>query len=334
MNILFTSVGRRGYLVEYFKQIEDCRVFVANSQRTHVFDIADGSVITPLIYDDGYIDFLLNYCINNNIDAVVSLFDVDLMVLAKNKKKFEDNNIKIIVSDENVISVCNDKWDTYGFLTDNGFNAPKTYLTLQNVKADIEKGLISYPLVIKPRWGMGSIGVFIAEDERELEVFYNKVRRTVLDSYLIYEARNDFENCVIIQEMLNGEEYGLDIINDLNGNFQNTIIKKKIAMRSGETDIAVIEENDDIRNMSIKLSEKLGHIANLDCDVFLVKNIPFVLEMNARFGGGYPFGHIAGVNLPAAIVKWLKSEKIEPELLEAKTGVRAYKNIEIVVENP
>ena len=52
--------------------------------------------------------------------------------------------------------------------------------------------------------------------------------------------------------------------------------------------------------------------------------------MNARFGGGYPFSHAAGVNLPLAIVKWLKGESVKPELLTADIGVMSQKDIRIV----
>lgn len=332
MNILLTSVGRRGYLVEYFKQIDGCRVYVANSHKTHVFALADEGVESPLIYSNEYIDFLLDYCIKNKIDVVISLFDVDLMVLAKNKHKFEEKNIRVIVSDERIIDVCNDKWNTYKFLKENGFKTPKTYLHTEDVIKEIGVGNLNYPVIIKPRWGMGSIGVYIAENQEELNVFYNKVKRTIEETYLIYESRENFDKCVVIQEMLKGEEYGMDVINDLDGNYQSTVIRRKLAMRNGETDIAEIVENKEIHDASVKLSSALGHIGNLDSDAFLVDGEVYILEMNARFGGGYPFGHIAGVNLPLAIVKWLRGEKAEENLLKATVGVKAYKNIQLVVE--
>ena len=53
--------------------------------------------------------------------------------------------------------------------------------------------------------------------------------------------------------------------------------------------------------------------------------------MNARFGGGYPFSHLAGVNLPKAIVKWLNKEEVSvDDLLTATSGVRGQKDIQIV----
>ena len=125
LNILFTSVGRRSYLVEYFKNALGGRgqVHVANSSNmSPAFLVADCHVITPLIYDSGYIPFLLEYCKNNNINAIISLFDIDLPILSANKEQFNKIGTQIIVSDMNVIDICNDKWKTFKFLKDCGIN--------------------------------------------------------------------------------------------------------------------------------------------------------------------------------------------------------------------
>ena len=82
----------------------------------------------------------------------------------------------------------------------------------------------------------------------------------------------------------------------------------------------------------MNISRKIKHIANLDCDAFIDENGDvYILEMNARFGGGYPFSHLAGVNLPKAIVKWLNKEEVSvDDLLTATSGVRGQKDIQIV----
>lgn len=86
-------------------------------------------------------------------------------------------------------------------------------------------------------------------------------------------------------------------------------------MRSGETDCAVVVQNENISNFAERLGKSSGHIANLDVDVFVDRDQIYLLEMNARFGGGYPFSHIAGVDLPMAIVKWIKREPVTNELV-------------------
>ncbi len=46
-------------------------------------------------------------------------------------------------------------------------------------------------------------------------------------------------------------------------------------------------------------------------DVFEAGGRFYLLEMNPRFGGGYPFSHMAGANYPAAVVSWLKGEPFD-----------------------
>ncbi len=334
MNILLTSVGRRAYLVKYFKEAlnGEGEVHVSNSDDlTVAFSYADKCTVSPLIYSERYIPFLLDYCQQNSIDVILSLFDIDLYVLAKNKDAFAAIGTRVIVSAPEWIEICNDKWKTYLFLKENGFNVPKTYLTLREVKNAIEQGEIQYPIIVKARFGCGSIAISIAEDEESIDYCFKKTEKAVANSYLKYES-STVEEKVIFQEFLNGQEHGVDVINDLEGSFVNAIVKKKIAMRSGETDIAETVSQNAIRATAERLGKLTGHIGNMDVDVFFVNGEPYILEMNARFGGGYPFSHIAGCNLPLAIVKWCRGENVDRELLNAKEGVRAYKEIVLTRE--
>jgi len=337
LRVLLTSVGRRSYLVKYFQTAlgDNGEVHVANSTAvTPVFTLTNKHVITPLIHDDAYIPFLLEYCKKNQISVVISLFDVDLPVLAANKQKFSDAGIKVIVSSEAVISTCNDKWETYLFCKEHGFHTPKTYVSLPSAHDAVHSGELHFPVIVKPRWGMGSIGVFEANNEIEMDVLYSKVEDQIMSTYLKYESGENKGRMVLIQEKLSGAEQGLDVINDLNGHYQNTIVKRKLAMRAGETDCAETIENELLRDLGKTISKRLQHVANLDVDVFLVDDVPYILEMNARFGGGYPFSHLAGVNLPLAILQWVRDEPVNEELLTAKPGITAHKDIDLVVLNP
>ncbi|MBP2241861.1 carbamoyl-phosphate synthase large subunit [Cytobacillus eiseniae] len=333
MKILLTSAGRRGYLVRYFKEaIPNGEIHVANSSEySAAIQFADRFVVAPLIHDESYIPFLLSYCLEQEITAIIPLFDIDLPILSSNKKQFEQIGVTVIVSDEKVIDVCNDKWETYHFLQRNGFKHPHTFLSVSSALNAIDAGKISFPLVVKPRWGMGSILIFEAEDRMELEIFYNKIKREIMKTYLIYDSMKNRNESVIIQEKVYGQEYGLDIINNLDGNYETTIVKKKIAMRAGETDYAVTVMDEELVQMGEHLSRKLGHIGNLDVDIFHCKNgDAYILEMNARFGGGYPFSHLAGANLPKAMVAWLQGDRVSKNELLVTPGVVGYKDINII----
>ena len=332
MNVLLTSVGRRAYMVKYFQEVlaGSGEVHVCNSDDlTVAFHYADKCLISPLIYDANYIPFLLQYCQDNKIDLLISLFDIDLMVLARHKAEFAAIGTLVIVSDPELIEICNDKWKTYLFLKENGFNVPQTYLTLQRAILALDSGELRYPTVVKPRFGCGSIAMSIAEDEMALLYYFRRNTRTISKSYLKYESASEDEK-ILYQECLKGQEYGADIINDLEGNYRNVIVKKKMAMRAGETDISEVVDVPAIKEACERLGRLTHHIGNMDVDVFLVDGKPYILEMNARFGGGYPFSHMAGCNLPKAIISWAKGELVSDEMLQAKVGLKGYKELVIM----
>ena len=291
---------------------------------------ADKSVVTPLIYSPEYIPFILNYCKANDISLVIPLFDVDLPVLAANREKFHAAGVTLLVSDENFVRTCNDKSAAYDFLKAHGFTTAPYCITLDDAENALASGEMHYPVIIKPRWGMGSLAIYRAYDLDELRLFYRESSKDISSSYLKYEAAADFQHSVLIQEVIDGQEYGADIFHDLDGNHRGIVIRKKLAMRSGETDCAEIVDEPLIHAALMKLSGITGHIGNLDVDMFMSGDDVYILEMNARFGGGYPFSHAAGVNFPLALVKWLKGEEADDELFCAKTGVIAQKDISIL----
>ncbi len=334
MNILLTSVGRRTYMVEYFRQAlhGEGLVFASNSILTYSLQQADKHVITPPIYDKQYIEFLLNFCISNEIKIIISLFDIDLPILSKNKTTFERNGITVIVSDEKVIKICNDKWLTYTFLKSIGVNCPQTYISIPDVKQYLKNGSIHFPLFIKPRWGMSSMSIYKVDNMEELNMLYKKIHHEIFNSYLSYESEQDEGSCVLIQETIQGQEYGLDILNDLEGKYVTTIAKQKLAMRAGETDIAEIVDNTNFIDFAQKISNSLNHVGNLDVDCFVTdKNEIVILEMNCRFGGQYPFSHIAGTNFPAQIITWIKGGKTNPDFLQATVGIKGCKDLKPVI---
>ena len=98
----------------------------------------------------------------------------------------------------------------------------------------------------------------------------------------------------------------MDVLNDFQGNHFGTYVREKLAMRSGETDKAISVIDERFHVLGRKLGEALKHMGNMDCDVFEKDGELYVLELNPRFGGGYPFSHEAGMNTAAVYLEWLK----------------------------
>lgn len=335
MNILFTCAGRRTYLLKYFREnLESGDKIIATDMQLSApaLQAADVKVQVPAVYADNYIDITLDICKEHNVDILISLNDLELPILADNKERFEAMGIKLIVSSPEVIDICFDKYKTAQWVESIGLNAPKTYVRLSDAKAALASGEISFPLFMKPRWGSGSIGLESINDMEELDIYYHlllkKIKRTILATASVGDEY------ILIQEKLTGNEYGLDVMNDLNAAHVAVSVKQKLAMRAGETDKATTCDLPEVREMGKKIGESLKHIGNLDVDIMQRANGDYcVLELNPRFGGGFPFSYEAGVNLPQAIINWFKGEAVDISMLTPAYGKTYAKNDYLVEVN-
>ncbi len=308
MNILFTCAGRRNYLINYFKEALAGRgkVLASDMQDSAPAMIdADESFVVPVIYEPDYLESIKKIIVEKKVNAVISLNDLELPILSAGKEDIERLGAKVIVSDERVINVAFDKWETARFVESIGLRSPKTYINLSDAKKALADGELQFPLVIKPRWGSASIGIEFPEDMEELELSYKLLEIRLSRSILAEASKEDLSRSIMIQEKINGDEYGIDVLNDFNGSYVGTFARKKLSMRSGETDKAVTVIDPGIEAIGKKIGQQLKHIGNLDCDIFEENGAFYVLELNPRFGGGYPFSHEAGINTAAIYINWL-----------------------------
>lgn len=328
MNILFTCAGRRTYLLNYFREnlSKGDKIIATDMQLSApALQVADIRLQVPSVDTPDYVDITLGICEKYEVTVLISLNDLELPILAKNKSRFERIGVHAIVSDSEIITICFDKYKTAQWVESIGLLSPRTYISVASVKEALSMGLIGFPLFMKPRWGSGSIGLETVSDMNELvttyELLKKKIKRTILSAVSVEE-----EN-IIVQEKLTGAEFGLDVMNDLEGNNIAVSVKRKLAMRAGETDKAVTVDIPEVGEMGRKIGRSLRHIGNLDVDIMQRDNGDYcVLELNPRFGGGFPFSYEAGVNMPKAIIEWVKGNKVEPSILHPIYGKTFSKN--------
>ncbi len=321
MNILFTCAGRRTYLLKYFKEQlgDEGKVVATDMQLTApALSVADIKLQVPAVYADDYIDRTIEICKQNNIDAMICLNDLELPILSENKERFLESGVKPIVSSKEVIDICFDKYRTAQYVESIGLKSPKTFINYEKAVKALNNGDLKFPLVLKPRWGSGSIGIEFVNDFEELAEVYSNLLKKIKKTILATASQGD--EYILIQEKIDGQEYGMDVMNDLEGNNRGVSVKKKLAMRAGETDKAQTVDNQSIREIGKTLGENLRHIGNLDVDIFEQDGEYYVLELNPRFGGGFPFSYEAGVNFPKAIIEWLKGKDIADAILQPRYG--------------
>jgi carbamoyl-phosphate synthase large subunit len=324
LHILFTCAGRRNYLINYFRDALKGRgkVFAMDMSDTAPAMVdADVAITVPSVYDINYIPSLIEIIQIHKIDAIISLNDLELPILSRHLKYLQSTGVKVLVSSESVIDIAFDKIKTFNFIKSIGLKTPLTFTSLKEANDALKTNKITYPVVVKPRWGSASIGIDFPETYEELNLSFKLQHIKLKKSILNTVSQQDANNAILIQENMNGQEYGLDIVNDFEGNYFGTFVRKKINMRSGETDKAISVIDDRFNKIGEIISSNLRHIGILDCDIFVSNNEFYILELNPRFGGGYPFSHEAGINIAAIYIDWLFGEKDIKQHNKYKSGM-------------
>lgn len=328
INILLTSAGRRNYLIQLFKEALGGRgklIACDSCASAAALVEADEKVILPSADQPEYTDALTAICREHNVRLIFSLNDLEVTRLAARASYLRAMGSIAVVSSPQVVATCLDKWATFTFLRAHDIPTPNTYRTVADARDALRMGAIRFPLLVKPRWGSGSIGVEYVENDRELELAYEWGKTRIKQTILTRMLDHDPEDCLIIQEQLRGQEYGIDIVNDLAGRHICTFGRLKMAMRCGETERAMTIRDATLDTLGRRIAQHLGHLGIVDGDVIVTDKGPHVLDLNPRFGGGYPFSHLAGANLPAAFIAWAGGEEADPAWFDVRPGFVASK---------
>lgn len=296
--VLLTSVGRRNYLVEFF-HTAGAQVFGADHDPTAAaLAECDEVLITPPLTSHEYVPAVVAFCRAHSIGVVVPLQDLDVLVLSAHRQTFQDQGISLLTPDLEGVVLCSDKLATFEALSRAGIPTPRTALA----GCDLED--FHWPLVVKPRFGAASVGVTVCANEQDLHEAIPYGQRCAAASGVaghLAPGRPD----VIVQEAIAGTEVGMDVAADLSGQVRGVSARRKLAMRSGETDKAVILDAGPFEGLAVALAHVVGHRGNLDVDIVVDgAGTAHVIELNPRFGGGYPFSHMAGFDLVGAVVRW------------------------------
>ena len=296
-NILITSAGRRVSLVTYFQK--EAKKLIGKDAKVYTTDLAPEMSSACLISEKGfkvgrfsdsdYMDQILKICKENKIGLIIPTIDTELLLLTQNKEAFKQEGIHIIVSDIDFIKICRDKRNMNQFFAERGFKLPKT----------IDRHSPTFPLFIKPINGSSSQNIFLIKDKSMLSDFH--VNNTDL-MFMEYLAKERYE------------EYTIDLFYNNDGDLKCVVPRIRIAVRGGETNKGITCKNKLIEIVKSKLGNIEGARGCLTLQVFLDKESEDIygIEINPRFGGGYPLSYLAGANYPAWIIQeYLKGETIE-----------------------
>ncbi|TXL66767.1 ATP-grasp domain-containing protein [Cerasibacillus terrae] len=318
LNVLILSCGTRNKIVQYFKKELDGRGIVVATDCSNLAPAlyeADKHYVVPRMDEDGYLDVILSICKENRIKAILSLIDPELSLIAKHKHEFMDIGVLPVVSNYDVVEMCFDKYKMFQFLEQNGFPTVKSYIDKEKFYNDVESGIINYPVFVKPVKGSASINISKVTSKEEIELLFSR-----------------FDN-LMIQEFMDGTEYGADVYIDMISNEPVAIfLKEKLKMRAGETDKSVSVKDESLFKLITDFVKKIEFKGIIDVDIFKVNGNYYISEVNPRFGGGYPHAHESGVNVPGMIINNISKDVNQNKIGKYDSGTYMMKYNEIKIE--
>lgn len=290
MGILIASAGRRVALLESFRAAAGA---LGLEPRVIACDLApglsaacaraDAAFPVPRADDAAYAEAVRAIVRQNAIGLVVPTIDPELMPLAQAAPAFGALGARVHVSDPDTVAIVRDKMRTAEVLAAAGVPVPRT-LTLEALRAAPDR--LSWPVFLKPAGGSASRGLAVVARPADLPE-------------MAVEP-------MIAQDRLTGPEYTVNIFVDRTGRLRTVIPHRRLSVRAGEVEKGRTERRVDLRAIAEGIAAALPGLVGAAC--FQVIDDPArgpqVIEINARFGGGYPLADAAG----ATFARWLLEE--------------------------
>ena len=318
MNILILSAGTRNKIVQYFvKTLNGTGKVIATDMSNLAPAIyeADKYYIVPKMTAPEYLDVVLDICKKEEITGVLSLIDPELSLLAENREKFEAIGTTVIGSSYALCEMSLDKFQMYSWLETHGYRCAKSYMDKDAFYADVDAGVITYPVFVKPARGSASISISKVYDRETVELLFAH------------------EDGLMIQEFLDGQEIGADVYIDMVSHEVVSIFtKKKLKMRAGETDKAVSFKDEKLFALIERFVKDAGYNGQIDIDIFDVNDEYYISEVNPRFGGGYPHAFESGADHMKLIINNLDGKVNECSIGEYNDDIYMMKYNEVRIK--
>src|SRR3954454_2850232 len=302
--VILTGGGKRYDIVSAFAQ-HAFTIAADPSPLAPAQYAADVHVAPPWVDHPEYVPFLEELVDRYGATAVVPLTDLDIEVLARAER------LPAFVPSGDVARATYDKFETHELLLSMGLPSPPTVLPGEEPR--------SSPVMVKPRRGSGARSIHPAADREEMEFFASYVKEPVM-----------------VQRLMGGSEFSIDILGDLDGRCLNAIPRTMIESRGGESIKGTVIHDEELIDLGRSVAEALGVRGPCTVQAFRDPEIGLgITDVNTRFGGAFPAPMYAakpGHTYPELIVRMAAGERIEPHVGDFRAGLtfsRWYWQIEL-----
>ena len=286
-NILITSAGKRVVLVQIFQQtLKDlgleAKVYTTDMKpmMAPACIVSDGGIKVSPCTAEGYIDELILICQDKNIGVIIPTIDPELIVLAKNRQRFSEMGVEIVLSGEAFIKTCRDKRQTQLYLQEIGIEVPKA----------VDKYHPTFPMFVKPYDGSLSRDIHVVLNQKELT---QEMLENPKFMFMEYLNRNEYK------------EYSVDMYFGKDHCVKGIVPRERIEVRAGEINKGKTHKNEIVDFLKDKMGCLSGVRGCICFQLFYRESDCSIKgsEINPRFGGGFPLTYHAKANYAAYIIQ-------------------------------
>jgi carbamoyl-phosphate synthase large subunit len=296
VGVLLTGVGKRYDIVSAFAQHATVVAADPNPLAPAQY-AAHHRVAVPRIADPDYVPALQELCEQHNVGAVIPLTDLDIEVLAHARVA---GALPAFVPDPEIARATFDKYEAHLLLGRHGLPSPPTVLPGEAVPA--------FPVMVKPRQGSGARSIHRADDAQAAEFFVDYVKEPTM-----------------VQRLMDGPEFSIDCLSDLDGRCLNAIPRTMIESRGGESIKGTVIADPELIDLGRRVVESLGVRGPCTVQVFRDREVGLgITDVNTRFGGAFPgpmYAARPGHTYPELIARLARGERVEPHVGDFRAGV-------------
>lgn len=286
-NILITSAGKRVSLVRIFQEALrklslQAKVYTTDmkTEMAPAGFVSDGCFKVPRVTDDNYINRLIDICCTNNIGLIIPTIDTELALLAENKSLLREEGVEVIVSSIDFVCACRDKRKTSALFQQLDICIPEIR----------DKYHPKFPLFAKPYDGSLSKDIYVIRNSEELTPEIMQHPKLIFMEYI---------------DKTQYKEFTVDMYYGKDNKVKAIIPRERVEIRAGEINKGYTRKNYLVSFLKERMSYIPGVVGCICIQLFYneMTHKVFGIEINPRFGGGYPLSYYAGANFPEYLLR-------------------------------
>lgn len=268
-------------------------------------EICDEFIQAKYACDPDYPNFIKKIMSEKNIDLVLFGTEQEITRLSQAKDEMGEYYNRLVINNPDVLTLSEDKWSTYQFLVENGFEA---------IPSRIEGGYkeiatqFGTPFLLKPRQSYACKGIEKISTEEEFDFF----KKRSGEQFMVQKIIGDIEH-----------EYTAAVFGDGVGGSTKPIILKRKLSQEGATAKAETISSPEIERMIKSYCKLLKPIGPTNFQFRSEGEKFYLLEINPRISSSTSIREAFGYNEAEMCIRfWVEREKVEDCKLKEGRAIR------------